>query len=475
MTRQQVANQMQGPDTQRPNLLQNGGFEVWGSHGPFTGNGDIIADAWTTNFDEVTDTLSITRDTANADPPGSIACAAITLTKVSAANALFFQSLNHGALAGRTVSYSIRIKTATPGAILCSLFHDGGDTGISVEHTGSGEYETLSGTTVIPLVVTSVSFRVFLMASCMAYVDNAVLVIGEVPTEYVPAISYPDAIPNARLGPSVARANLLTNGGFEVWQRGPGPFPSGVANSWAADRWRANISDVLTTWSISRVPGIGSQYGAGVTFALNGGAWMQLIQHLNLADGGIAAELAGGSVSFSVDVICDQPNALRAGIQYDGGFTYSPFHSGGGVVQRLHVSLPIPAGATTVQGYVSFEGDCNATLDNAMLVVGEVPADYAPLHPADEVARCFRYYESAHTQSTGYGGVTPGAHSLDTVSVVRKAVTPSTTLANVAYAGSAGPSGLTLTPGLTGIQPTVVTAAEGSIFTAYDWTAEANP
>src|SRR5215467_15380555 len=32
------------------------------------------------------------------------------------------------------------------------------------------------------------------------------------------------SITNAKLGPDVARANLLTNGGFEIWQRGNGPF-----------------------------------------------------------------------------------------------------------------------------------------------------------------------------------------------------------------------------------------------------------
>ena len=28
-----------------------------------------------------------------------------------------------------------------------------------------------------------------------------------------------------------------------------------------------------------------------------------------------------------------------------------------------------------------------------MLVVGSQPADYVPLHPADDLARCLRYYE----------------------------------------------------------------------------------
>src|SRR5215831_3274209 len=31
-------------------------------------------------------------------------------------------------------------------------------------------------------------------------------------------------IANDNLGPDVARANLLTNGGFEIWQRGNGPI-----------------------------------------------------------------------------------------------------------------------------------------------------------------------------------------------------------------------------------------------------------
>ena len=29
---------------------------------------------------------------------------------------------------------------------------------------------------------------------------------------------------NRQIGSDVARANLLTNGGFEIWQRGGGPF-----------------------------------------------------------------------------------------------------------------------------------------------------------------------------------------------------------------------------------------------------------
>ena len=36
-----------------------------------------------------------------------------------------------------------------------------------------------------------------------------------------------------------------------------------------------------------------------------------------------------------------------------------------------------------------------------MLVVGSVAADYAPMHPADDLARCQRYYQTLGRNGTG--------------------------------------------------------------------------
>src|SRR5215471_2158338 len=36
------------------------------------------------------------------------------------------------------------------------------------------------------------------------------------------------AVTNAKLGTDTARSNLLTNGGFEIWQRGAGAFAGSV-------------------------------------------------------------------------------------------------------------------------------------------------------------------------------------------------------------------------------------------------------
>src|SRR5215469_6434803 len=79
-------------------------------------------------------------------------------------------------------------------------------------------------------------------------------------------------IPNANLGPDVARANLFTNGGFEIWQRGNGPFTSGGVMT--SDRWQFNPAGT-DTFSLSKdtsnMDAGGSQACAAVSFTLGTG------------------------------------------------------------------------------------------------------------------------------------------------------------------------------------------------------------
>ena len=78
------------------------------------------------------------------------------------------------------------------------------------------------------------------------------------------AAALPDgSIANAKLGPDVARANLLTNGGFEIWQRGNGPFTANSAYS--ADWWQIVLSGSDTV-SVTRTGGEPpGQYAASCT------------------------------------------------------------------------------------------------------------------------------------------------------------------------------------------------------------------
>jgi len=222
------------------------------------------------------------------------------------------------------------------------------------------------------------------------------------------------SITNADLGPDVARGGLLSNGGFEIWQRGTA---FGASNSFTADRWMMQIGagDAYSVSKDTTHQDVGSQACAYLSFTYGGGAGASnLFQQLKTSD---LSGLGGRTVSFSVRVNAAVANAIRAIVGSDGtGGTsaYSAYHTGSGGYQTLTVTYSVPTNATYVTAGVQMTaGGPAATfyVDNACLVVGSQPANYVPLHPADDLARCLRYYETI----TGYNpmilgyGVAPGA------------------------------------------------------------------
>ena len=80
-----------------------------------------------------------------------------------------------------------------------------------------------------------------------------------------------------------------------------------------------------------------------------------------------------------------------------------------------------------------------------MLVIGQMPAAYIPLHPADDLARCLRYFEST-TILGGSGGIYTTGVGISTTNVAvagfvykaRKAITPSISGASNWYATGTG-------------------------------------
>jgi hypothetical protein len=76
---------------------------------------------------------------------------------------------------------------------------------------------------------------------------------------------------------------------------------------------------------------------------------------------------------------------------------YSSYHPGNGAYQTLTVTATETA-TPNLQLGIFFAASCTAYIDNAMLVVGSQPADYVPMHPADDLARCLRYYEAIGVQ-----------------------------------------------------------------------------
>lgn len=199
------------------------------------------------------------------------------------------------------------------------------------------------------------------------------------------------SLTNAKLGPDVARDNLLTNGGFEIWLRGAGPYSSNGAYS--ADRWIVFFQGT-TTISASRdsanvVPGTGGYCAACTVTNASAGQIAQLYQYLASSD----VVLNGLTVSFSARVKSSVANAVRLRLN-DGAVVNGAYHSGSGNYETLSVTKTLNISSGQVQCGVVFEGAGTFYVDNASLVVGSQPANYVPLHPADDLARCQRYFQT---------------------------------------------------------------------------------
>lgn len=260
-------------------------------------------------------------------------------------------------------------------------------------------------------------------------------------------------------------ANQLTNGGFELWQRGAGPFTG--QGLWTADRWQINLAgtDAISVSKdlTSPAPNSGSKTCAQVVFTLGSGAGASsLYSNMLLSE----FLLVGQTVSLSVRVRCSTANAVRIGVNnYTGtsNWTYSSFHTGSGNYETLTVTATLSLTASYAQPAILFAASCTAFVDNAMLVVGSQAVDYIPLHPADDLARCLRYYEKigpstnypelATYMSAGGGFWSPLPWA------AKKAVTPTVTInGTFAYVNASGAA-------ITG-PPTVDGVAFGATATA---------
>jgi hypothetical protein len=191
------------------------------------------------------------------------------------------------------------------------------------------------------------------------------------------------------LGSDVPRANLLTNGGFEIWQRGNGPFTA--AGAFTADRWQINLG-AGSSLSVSRDGtnnDVASVYCAACTYThSNVSALEQKLEYF--------AGLRGKQVAFSARVRTSTASAIRLRITTSGtgaATTDGSFHSGGGTYETLSVTATIGASISAVVVSVVASASCTFYVDAAMFVIGSAAVTYLPLHPADDLARCQRYYE----------------------------------------------------------------------------------
>jgi hypothetical protein len=235
------------------------------------------------------------------------------------------------------------------------------------------------------------------------------------------------SITNAMLGADVARDNQLVNGGFENWQRGTGPFTGNL--TYAADRWYGSVGagDTMSVSRDSTNMDTGSQYCAAVTYTRTtaAGTFVQLLNDAVL-------QWRGRTVTASVRVKCSQASSVR--LRCNDGITGAltgAYHSGGGAYETLTLTYAVAPGSTTFACSVEVNVSGTFYVDNAMLVVGSQAANYVPMHPADDFARCLRYYEVVGALQneivfTFYGGAGITTGTLFGFKA-RKAITPTFT------------------------------------------------
>src|SRR5215471_9810105 len=195
---------------------------------------------------------------------------------------------------------------------------------------------------------------------------------------------------NRQLGPDVPRANLLVNGGFEIWQRTTGTV--NTLQGMAADLWRiafiASGDSVVMQQETSVVDSGSASLKIGYSKSTGGSTIQQKLEP------GLVKQLRGKTISLSMRMRNENANGIQAAIFNDvTGWTIAPFLSQTLTWLTSTVTLAVPANAASIEIGIHLQNNCTAYLDNAMLVVGSVPADYVPLHPADDLARCLRYYQ----------------------------------------------------------------------------------
>jgi hypothetical protein len=125
---------------------------------------------------------------------------------------------------------------------------------------------------------------------------------------------------------------------------------------------------------------------------------------------------------------------------------------------------------------IFFSASCTAYLDNAMLVVGTQPCDYVPLHPADDLARCLRYYEIAAGGEGMVSAVATANAQTIFATFAYKAVKPLTSTVTLSgFSNVNAGNAATNVIGLWGMRVGVVSTAAGNFYSAFSFTIEANP
>jgi hypothetical protein len=278
--------------------------------------------------------------------------------------------------------------------------------------------------------------------------------------------------------------NLLVNGGMEICQRGAGPFNGGGTAVVGLDCWKGNRTNVAGTSAVAMSQDVttidaASSYSMKcvITYTAITSEVYQKLEEV--------VSLRGKTLTFAIRI--NQPSAsyITPFFRVDGAKTYGTPNASTGSWVTLSQSQTMGSTVASIEVGVEFGTSAQTCyLDNAMLVVGATASAYVARHPAEELARCQRYYEvhgasSGHPYVSSYGAAGAVSAGISWPYAVAKPASPTVTkngtwaVTNCAQPAitAGGTAGYTLT--------TTVTALGGYTFnpnSADDTiTAEYNP
>lgn len=187
--------------------------------------------------------------------------------------------------------------------------------------------------------------------------------------------------------------NIIDNGGFEIWQRGSGPFSTN--GGYCADRWQVIYNGAPTfNFSQETVNVDSGLYALKLNVTAVGGSSVIYVQQYieNYK------AYAGKTVTVTVRVKCSVAGLVNM-IMFDGvGDAFSSVNVGTGY-ETLTFTMAISASATHLLLALGFVGAGPATtisttyFDSVMMVIGSSSAGFTPTNPQQDLARCQRYFQ----------------------------------------------------------------------------------
>lgn len=234
-------------------------------------------------------------------------------------------------------------------------------------------------------------------------------------------------------GYEYAPPNLAVNPGFDIWQRGSGPFASATARIWGPDEWLVDVGEgggggQTLTCTEETTEVLFGDSSAKLVY-VDDGTDLQFSQVNECV-----YSLLGKWVTFSCWVKCSVADNVYVGLQAWKQDTNtvgnnSDKHSGGGSWEQLTAVLQIPDQVADIPGlswghvypllygvFTEYGNSSSDTVyvDGASLVVGKYPegVPFIPLDPSVDLNRCKRYYQthaSFYTDLMFSGDVTNGS------------------------------------------------------------------